>query len=108
MRTIKYIDVTFSDQTIWRLPASQVAEARADYFATADAARGDGTYAEVYVQELDYTLSDKLELLDYLNNSMDWADFAETAVLVEAPRNLPDYSREFTNAPKELVWNNAD
>jgi hypothetical protein len=108
MNKIKFVDVTFSDHTTWRIPAEQIAAARAHYFAEGDAARGDGSYEEVYAQELEYTLGDRAELLDYLENSMDWSDFADTAVLVAAPRYQVEYDREFTNAPKELTWDHEN
>jgi hypothetical protein len=108
MRKIEYIDVTFSDHTIWRLPAYQVAEARARYFAAGDVARGEGDYETVFQDEIKYALTDQPDLLDYLENSMDWADFGDTAILLAAPDYETKYEREFTNAPKEVRWSDGD
>jgi hypothetical protein len=101
---LKHIEVTFSDHTTWRLDARLVAVTRADYLAAGDAARGEGEYDEVFQRELEIGLSDRIELVDYLENNMEWEDFADTATLVAAPRYGADYAREFSNASKRIEW----
>jgi hypothetical protein len=108
MHEIKYIDVTFSDRTTWRLSAREVAEVRARYYAEGDAARGDGDYDAVFAAEVESGLTDRVGLLDYLQNNMNWEDFADTALLLAAPDYRADYQREFASASKTIEWNNEN
>jgi len=72
---------------------------RADYFASKFEGE-EGTYEEIFEKEM-WVLDDKLELLDWVNNNMDWEDVKDD---VTHERTIEiDKSEEFLYADKEIV-----
>jgi hypothetical protein len=57
--------------------------------------RGAGT-------ELEYTLSDDAELIDWSKNNMNWADLKHHAVQLPTDPLLADYDGEWSNADMEV------
>ncbi len=71
----KFLVVTFSDNSRWKIPAEFIAKDRAAYYAKRDSERdGDDYYDAIYKIELAFTLSDKYELRDWASNNMNWED----------------------------------
>lgn len=102
MGQMKYIHITFANGETWKVPAQVIAEDRAKYYADLDAQRGNvSDRDEAYREELEFTLGDDYELMDWMSNNMDWKDIKPHAVKVrEAP--TPNYSREFSNTKKQV------
>lgn len=99
---MRYIEVQFSDHSVWRIPAHSIADSRARYFATIDSERGDGPYEEVYNSEYTYTINDKYELLDWAANNLNWSDIGHFARRLDTVYTM-DYEREWTNARREVI-----
>lgn len=98
----KFIHITFSNGDVYRIDALIAAKSRATYYSSLDFERGDaGDLNTAYTSELEYSLTDHLELLDWVDNNMDWSDFKESAELVSSSN--VDCDIEFTNARKEVV-----
>lgn len=95
----KKIEITFSNGEVYSIPAKFIAEDRADYFA-AKFEGEEGTYKEIFEKEM-WVLDDKLELLDWVNNNMDWGDVKDD-VTYERTIDI-DKSEEFLYADKEIV-----
>lgn len=70
------IRFTVEDGRVYELAALLVAENRADYYASRDP---DTTFND----ELEYSLTDHDELIDWAVNNMNWDDVAYAATLVE-------------------------
>ena len=96
----EFIQVTFSNGERYNIPAPLVAEHRAEYYA--DKFEGDeGSYDEIFEKEYNFALNDRLELLDWLSNNMNWCDVEHEAEWV-GPEDI-DKSSEFVNAKKEYI-----
>jgi hypothetical protein len=91
---MKFIHITMSDHSVWQIPASVIAENRARYFAERDP---DTTYEE----ELEYTLSDDAELLDWVSGNYNWEDLEADAMMIKSPHI--DYSDDWQDSYKEVV-----
>ena len=89
---MKKITVTFSDGTVWEIPASVVAESRAKYYEE----REPGCYEEEY----DITIKDGMEMMDWAENNMNWSDVRSKAKKIQT--KSADYEDEWTNADKEI------
>lgn len=95
----KQIEITFPNGEVWRIPAQVVAEDRARYFSELDFGRGHVTDSGVaYQSELAFALRHDDELLDYVQNNMDWNDVQAHAVKVEATPAAYDYAVAFDSA----------
>ena len=99
----KYLIVTFSDGSRWKISAKHIAHLRADYYVTVDVMAGDRTYEELYPAEYEYSLGDDSELLDWANNNMNWIDAVTVAVQIRVDPKTPNYTKEWTNADKEII-----
>lgn len=99
---MKRIYITFPNDDVWTITVRQVAEDRARYYAARDYAYGEavGTYADAYRAELDYGLRNEEELIDYLQNNMDWNDACRLAKMRDSGGY--DYAAEFDNARFEV------
>lgn len=96
---MKHIEITFPNQEKWRIPAQVVAESRAEYFSALDFKRGHAADKELAFQaELKFTLRHDDELLDYLQNNMDWNDVRLHAVRVDVLPVAYDYAEAFDEA----------
>lgn len=95
---MKYVFIEFSNGEVFKVPAEVIAENRAEYYASLDSKRyEDVDYEDVFEGEKEHTLSDELELLDWLKNRMNWEDIEEEAEKVDIDQNI-SYNDEFTNA----------
>ena len=97
----RFLLIQFSDRTWWKIPARIIADSRANYFAEADSAKGDGEYADVYKEEFEYTLGDDAELIDWAKNSMDWKDVK--AFATQERSEDADYDKEWCNCDCEII-----
>lgn len=95
---MKYLFIEFPNGEVFKVPAEVVAEDRAAYYAELDSERyEDTTYEEVFNDEKEHALSDRLELLDWAGNNMNWGDLEDEAEKVDLDRSI-SYEDEFTNA----------
>jgi len=95
-----FVQVTFSNGEGYNIPASLIAENRAEYYA--NKFEGDeGSYDEIFEKEYEFTLNERLELLDWLSNNMNWCDVENEAERVE--KEEIDKESEFVNAKKEYI-----
>ena len=93
---MKIIEITFEDGRVYGVPLSFVAEHRAKYYAKIDE---DTTYQEEY----DYVMDDDYEGIDWIQNNMDWSDFAVKTFLIHRPEESEDYEELFRNAACDIV-----
>lgn len=99
---MKLLVVEMSDGKRWAIPALLVAKDRAAYYAKLDSEQGDDDYDTIYKEELDYTLSDDYELIDWAHNNMNWSDVSEHAILVYTEKRSANYEKEWINAPMSV------
>lgn len=85
------------------IPAQVIAEERAKYYAGVDSKDGLMTFDEAYKRELQYTLGDDSELLDWAGNNTNWTDVEKYAVKVEVPEILPDLNRSWLTASRKVI-----
>lgn len=95
---MKCVCVTFSNGETYAIPADVIAKDRATYYAEQEDTQEE--YNEMFEQEFFETKEDRLELISWLNNTMDWSDVSGHAVLLETEEI--DKASEFTNADKEV------
>jgi hypothetical protein len=97
---MKYIYLTFSDKSVWRLPLEVIAEDYADYHEHKREKNPDhdGTYEE----DFDMIMTDDFEGIDWMQNNMNWDEIEPHLELVEkAPHEDPRAS-EFPNMDSEI------
>lgn len=95
----KELRVTMPDGSVWAVPAQVVAENRARFYADEQPTSApDHGYAE----ELAYTLSDNVELIDWAETNMNWDDVKDHARQAEEPDPV-DYQEGWVNGEKEVV-----
>lgn len=91
---------------LFDIPASVIAEDRAKYYAKLDSERGEGLYGDIYRKELEYTLDDNSELLDWAANNIDWKDVEQHASpVIEQikPPTREEIYQAWTNAKKKVI-----
>ena len=76
MNKAKSLRMTFSDGSIWEIPALFIAEHRAKYYSKKDK---DTTFEK----EIDFALTDEYEFEDWAQNNMDFSDVKVCAVRVK-------------------------
>lgn len=91
---MKYLIVTFSNGTKYQIPASVIAEDRAQYYTDEQ----DGINFE---EEVEHTLQNPRLIRDWASNNMDWEDVKEEAKLVTS-ENI-DKDAEWVNAKKDII-----
>ncbi len=97
---VEKIRVTFSNGERYDIPAEFIAKHRADYYATKYEGE-EGTYEEIHEKEM-WVTDDRLELLNWLSNNMNWEDVKDAAKKVE--KESIDKSKEFINTEKEAIY----
>jgi len=90
----KSIKVTFSNGEEWIIPASIVAASSAKYYSEEQGEEYEDAFAQA--------MHDDFELVDWVQNNMDWADFDGHRYQVGWP-NAIDRDEEFTNAEMEVT-----
>mgnify|MGYP003385272168 CR=1 FL=1 len=95
---MKFLYVTFSDNSTWAIPATVIAHDRACYFARNE--EGISTY----VSEFKYTMSEAFEIMDWACNNMNYIDIENDAMPVfgGSPDYFNLYRHEWCNADKEI------
>lgn len=88
------------DGTVWALPIEYVARDRATYYAKLDSDGDDKIYKEIFDEELKFLIENDYELLDWIENNMDWGDFNEE--LIQLKPQKVDYAKEFFDAKKTI------
>lgn len=101
MSETKSIRVTFSNGERYDIPAELIAESRADYYAT-EFGGEEATYDKIYEKEYKYTLGDRIELIDWVSNNMEWEDVEDSAEKLDTKKT--NKSDEFVNADKQVVY----
>lgn len=101
---VEKVRVTFSNGERYDIPAEFIAEHRADYYASKYEGE-EGTYDEVFEKEM-WVVDDRLELLDWLSNNMNWSDVADAAEFVGQAD--VDKESEFVNAEKTAIESTDD
>ena len=99
----KKILVKFSDGKTYAIPAEFVANARAKYYADKDVLKNGGVFAEIFQQEFEFTMKDNFELLEWLENNMNWEDVEEIAELYNVEYKPANYDDEFSSTSKEVI-----
>jgi len=101
MKMSKFLVVTFSDNSRWKVPAKFIARDRAAYYAKLDSECEGADYDEVYKIELDFMLDDNFELTDWAANNMNWSEVLPVASRL--PDGECDYGKEWTNADMKVM-----
>jgi hypothetical protein len=86
---MKYIYLTFQDQSVWRLPLWVVA-------------RDFSTYYENRSDRFDYVMNDDYEGIDWMQNSMKWNEIEPHLELVESAPHEDPRASEFPNMDSEI------
>jgi hypothetical protein len=98
------IRIVFSNGDTFDVEAEHVAHARAEYYARKDSNRNPKlNYKAVYNDEFAYTMGDDDELLDWINNKMNWSDLSSYALKVEKPDVPFNHQAEFSYADIEVI-----
>lgn len=94
--------IKFKNGENYEIPALVIAENRAKYYAEVD---GYDLESQEYYDEIDFTLSDQYEIMDWMHNNMDWVDLEDYAVLVEVEKEEIDRDKEWCkgNIQTEIV-----
>lgn len=95
---MKWIKVVFSNGEVYKVPATIVAKDRANYYAknTKDDAK------EVYEEELQNTLNDDFEIIDWAQNNMNWEEVAEHAVRFYDESKI-DFHKEWISNELDII-----
>ena len=65
--------LTFPAEMIPKLFVAYVAAARAEYYASADCAKSSkANFDDIFHEEIRHAMRDRSELVDWLENNMDW------------------------------------
>jgi hypothetical protein len=96
--------VTFSDYTVWVIPAHVIADHRARYYATDESEEGNVVgYQKVYDEEYSRTVDDVYEIIDWASNNLKWPDVQEHAVKLRTDPPTVNYEDEWNNATMEVT-----
>jgi hypothetical protein len=100
----KFLIVTMSDNSQWKIPAQFIADRRAKYYSESDCKK-DPTLllAVVYNQEFEYALKNEEEIIDWASNNMNWSDVKDIATELPSKKKELDFEDEWPNANKEIV-----
>ena len=99
---MKVIRTTMPDGSDWDVPASLVANHRAEYYAQKETGQNHGAkYVEEFNREYDYAMSDPCELFDWCRNNINWSDIKVHAT--KASESECDYEDGWSNGDKEIV-----
>lgn len=96
---VEKVRVTFSNGERYDIPAEFIAEQRAEHYAEKYEGE-EGTYEEIVEKEM-WVVDDRLELLDWLSNNMNWSDVEGVAEFVG--HTEVDKAEEFVNAEKRAI-----
>ena len=97
----KQIQITMPDGSIYGVPAEIIAEDRAKYYARLDTRDCPEDFEKAKQREFEYTMSNNSEILDWMENNMDWDDVSRVAVLVKPPADL-DFQEGWLNGEKRI------
>lgn len=92
---MKFLQATMPDGSIWQIPASFIADQRAQYYAAQEG-------PQVYEEEFNHALRDDDEITDWAANNMNWEDVQAQASRIAEP-SPPDYAAEWLEAELEVV-----
>jgi len=96
---MKFIKIEMLDKSVWEIPARIVALHKATYYA--DKANS-GERNVVFAKEFEFMLEDDDEIIDWLQNNMDWSDIKSEAHKVTDNVDV-DYEDDFCNREMEVV-----
>lgn len=85
------------DNTVWDIPATVIAEHRANYYAKLDYPTDKKAYNKQFKEEVKFVLEDSDELIDWARNNMDWSDVEFCAVKVAHKDREPNYQDDWVN-----------
>jgi len=98
---VKYLEVEMSDGSVWRVPAGVIACHRAGHYAAREKCEAD-PYAKIFEEELDFTMSNAHELIDWAKNNMEWKYVSEFASMYK-PANANIFHKSWANAPMQVI-----
>ncbi|AMN31156.1 hypothetical protein [Clostridium perfringens] len=87
----KYIIIEMSDNSVWEIPASIIAENRAKYYETKDE-----NYNDIFQE----TLDDEELLIDWAENNLSWQEVFPHSKCIKQPQ--VDYSDDWHNGEKNI------
>lgn len=96
---MKYIYLTFEDQSVWRLPLEIVARNKAEYYHERDS---QTTAGNIYEDEYNFVMTDDFEGIDWMQNAMEWDEISDHLELVESAPVDDRRSLEFPNMDSEI------
>jgi hypothetical protein len=100
----KYLIVTMSDNSQWKIPAQYIAELRAKYYAIKDFEKDQSIpYFTIFQEEVEYALKNEDEIIDWASNNMNWSDVKDIAWELPSKKKELDFEDEWPNANKEIV-----
>ncbi|MED1851861.1 hypothetical protein P4V33_09380 [Brevibacillus borstelensis] len=96
----KFLRVEMSDGSTYDVPLEVIARSRANYFSKQEA--DQESMNAVYHAELEYTMNDHEEAIDWATNNMNWDDVRNYAVKLEEPKVI-DLQNGWVNGQKQIV-----
>jgi hypothetical protein len=95
----KRIKIEFNNGEIYYLDATIVAKERVDYYTEVYGYKKD---SPEWTEEYEYLLNNDNELLDWIENNMDWSDIKNQVYKLgdQIPYNYDD---EFCNAELDII-----
>lgn len=96
----KYLRVTMPDGSKWDIPASAIADNKANYHAKDKEDPKESL--ELYNEEYKLALGDDGELIEWAKGNMDWADVQHIAMRAHEPDET-SYESGWCNADMEIV-----
>lgn len=91
--------VTFPNGEVFMIPAEVVAKNRTEYYAEKDGFKSESSE---WLEEFEQSM-DTYELLDWMQNNMDWVDVKEHATKNES--NEPDYDKMWFESSVSVLEN---
>jgi hypothetical protein len=85
LKLAKYLVIEMPDGSEWEVPVQPIVQDRAKYYAELDSRKNGTPYLERYNEELEFSLNDDAEAIDWAKNNMNWSDVQSLAVKVKEP-----------------------
>lgn len=93
------IHITFNNGEVWEVDVTTQAWERAKYYADQDLKLNTFPIEEYHshlLAEFEHSISDEIDMIDHVRNSVDWSDISDKARLMTTQSDY-DYASEFTN-----------
>ncbi len=106
----KYLQITFSDNKTYLIPAYIIVKPKAQYWTEKDLERerkskhypNDIDIQKMYDDNFNAIMDDDYEIKEWASNSMKWEDMKDFAIEIENSYII-DYDRDFINTEMKVI-----